>query len=285
MFSFRDTIKLESPTMSILRKALVKITGNHLAHKLLEKNADLTQYLMGIGTAVGADSNGEMAVVELLKKKYQPPYCIFDVGSNKGQYLTALINTLLACEYTVHCFEPASHTFNLLKETANAFCTEKIKLNNFALGKEQGQFKLYYNAPGSGLASLTKRRLDHFNIDFDKSEVVEVDTLDNYCQKNEVEFVHLLKMDVEGHELDVLKGAENMLNAKKVGMISFEFGGCNIDTRSYFLDFFYLFGDLEMNVFRITPSGYLYPMKDYDEIYEQFRVSNYVAVSKCLFED
>ena len=49
-----------------------------------------------------------------------------------------------------------------------------------ALGKEIGEMTLYYNKPGSGLASLSKRRLEHFNIDFDESEIVKVDTLDHY---------------------------------------------------------------------------------------------------------
>lgn len=46
-------------------------------------------------------------------------------------------------------------------------------------------------------------------------------------------------MAVEGHELDVLAGAEEAL--KSVQLVQFEFGGCNIDTRTYFQDFFYFF--------------------------------------------
>ena len=64
-----------------------------------------------------------------------------------------------------------------------------------------------------------------------------------------------------------------------VDMVSFEFGGCNIDTRTFFKDFWYFFSEIEFSLFRITPSGYLFPLKSYQETYEQFRTMNFVALA------
>lgn len=89
-------------------------------------------------------------------------------------------------------------------------------LNNFALSKARGKSTLYYDKAGSGLASLTKRDLSHINRSFESSEDVLVETLDAYCEKNNIAFIDLLKIDVEGHELDVLSGAINMLQSKKL---------------------------------------------------------------------
>ena len=90
-----------------------------------------------------------------------------------------------------------------------------------------------------------------------------------------------MKLDVEGHELDVLRGAVRMLESQKIKMISFEFGSCNLDSRTYFQDFFYFFKEIGMStLFRITPSGYLSPIKEYQEIYEQFRTTNFIALPK-----
>ena len=69
---------------------------------------------------------------------------------------------------------------------------------------------MHYDSAGSGLASLTKRKLDHFNIDFSKEEKVDIDTIDNYCAENSIDHIHLLKIDIEGHELDVLSGSKRM---------------------------------------------------------------------------
>ena len=262
--------------MSLLKKLLVQLTGNGFAQRLLEKNVNVSQFMMGIGSGSGVESSGERVVLDLICQKCSSPYCIFDVGSNEGQYLSLLYRVLPINGLSVHCFEPSSWTFNLLKK--NSPDENSIKLNNIALGKEKGKMTLYYNEPGSGLASLTKRRLEHFNIDFDKSETVKVDTLDNYCFENAIDRIHLLKLDVEGHELDVLSGASDMFHKEAIDIVAFEFGGCNIDTHSFFQDFYYFFRNIKMNISRITPSGYLYPIDSYKEIFEQFRTTNFVCM-------
>ena len=148
-----------------------------------------------------------------------------------------------------------------------------------SLSLKKREAVLHFNSVGSGLASLTKRRLDHFGIDFNKSEKVEISTIDNYCSENAINHIHLLKIDIEGHELDALAGARRMFDKKSIDIVTFEFGGCNIDTRTFFQDFWYFFSEINMKMFRITPSGYLYPIESYNEIYEQFRTINFIATS------
>lgn len=63
-------------------------------------------------------------------------------------------------------------------------------------------------------------------------------TVDDYCRESHVEHIHLLKIDVEGHELDVLHGATEMFQRKAIDVVTFEFGGCNIDTHTFFQNFF-----------------------------------------------
>ena len=40
---------------------------------------------------------------------------------------------------------------------------------------------------------------------------MDIDTIDNYCAENSIDHIHLLKIDIEGHELDVLSGARECL--------------------------------------------------------------------------
>ena len=90
----------------------------------------------------------------------------------------------------------------------------------------------------------------------------------------------MLKIDVEGHELDILYGSLYMLRNERIKMISFEFGGCNIDSRTYFQDFWYFFKENGMwSIFRIAPSGYLVPIQQYKEIYEQFCTTNFLVIN------
>jgi len=258
----------------------MKLSGNAFFQRLLERTVDKSQSLMGIGSGTDVESSGEKVVIGMLQKIYNPPYCIFDVGANTGQFLKLILENLVTEDFYIRCFEPGGETFRRLVE--NCEPDRRIILNNTGLGKEKGETVLYYDAPGSGLASLTKRRLSHFNIPFNQSETVKIDTVDNYCKNNDIERIHLLKIDVEGHELDVLSGAAKMIGNKSIDMISFEFGGCNIDTRSFFQDFYYFFNGFHMNMFRITPSGYLYPINSYKEIFEQFRTTNFLAIQEKL---
>jgi hypothetical protein len=153
-----------------------------------------------------------------------------------------------------------------------------VVLNNCGLGKEKGELQLYYDAEESG-GSLTKRRLNHMGIDYSQSETVTIDTLDNYCENNGISCIDLLKADIEGHELDLFLGAKRMFQTGSVRIATFEFGGCNIDTHTYFQDYFYYFKEMNMDLYRITPSGYLYPINGYSERQEQFQTTNFAAIN------
>jgi hypothetical protein len=87
-----------------------------------------------------------------------------------------------------------------------------------------------------------------------------------------------LKLDIEGHELKALNGATQMINSKKIDVIQFEFGGCNIDSRTYFQYFFYLLKD-NYYIYRILKDG-LFEMPTYKKTYEIFITINYLAVKK-----
>jgi len=82
-------------------------------------------------------------------------------------------------------------------------------------------------------------------------------------------------MDVEGNELKVLDGALNMLASKRIRFIQFEFGGCNIDSRTFFQDFYYLLNK-DFQLYRIVQDG-LFPINHYKECYELFMTTNFLA--------
>lgn len=264
--------------MSVLKQALFRMSGSQWAQGLLERNARFSQYFMGVGSGAGVFSSGERVVFDLLRETAAAPYCIFDVGANRGQFLSLARKSLADAGYRIHCFEPGRETFAMLRAAAPP--DEHIHLENLGLGREPGQLTLHYDRAGSGLASLTRRKLDHFGIDFSQSEDVQIETIDRYRAHHGLARIHLLKIDVEGHELDVLAGARDSLAAGAIDIVAFEFGGCNIDTRTYFRDFWYLFRDAGMKLYRIAPPGLLRPVPAYNELLERFLTTNYVAVKE-----
>lgn len=265
---------------SFLVRLVIAISGFSGGLRFLEWLISRLQLLIGIGLGGSTALSGEKAILKELRRRHErtgEPLCIFDVGANKGKFLELIEKSLQEIPVHVHAFEPSRRMYDIL--CANADGYRNVTFNNKGLGNQKGDLELYSNEEGSGLASLYKRRLDHYGIDLKYSETVTIDTLDNYCLEHDIRKVDLLKLDVEGHELDVLKGGVDMFARKKIAMVSFEFGGCNIDSRTYFQDFFYFFKENGMkSIYRITPSCHLMPIQQYDEIHEQFRTTNFIVL-------
>lgn len=222
-------------------------------------------------------SSGELYVCDLLKKLgIDGKGVFFDVGANVGEYTRTLEEHFP--EARIHCFEPAQETFKVLKENVGA--NKNIVLNNIAIGNKIEERELYYDYETSGLASLYKRQLDYFKIELSESEMVNVGTLDDYCERNNVDVIDLLKMDIEGNELKALQGAERLLGERRIHVIQMEFGGTNIDARTYFRDFWNLLHE-NYYAYRILKNG-LWHITRYTERLECFCCTNYLFINKKL---
>jgi FkbM family methyltransferase len=266
------------PLRPEIRKAIAKASARPSGQAFLQRVVLYAQRLMGIGAGTDVFESGEQGVFTTLRERCSPPYFVFDVGANRGNYVSLLQNRMDPRNLSIHCFEPASHTYGLLAKKCGD--QDDIKLNNFALGETAGRKHLYFDRPGSGLASFTKRNFEHSDRNFGREEEIEVRTLDGYCQRRDISSIDLLKIDVEGHELDVLEGGRDLFENGRIDITTFEFGGCNIDTRTYLRDFFDFFRPLGLTLYRITPTGYIYPLNNYRECQEQFRTTNYLAMEK-----
>lgn len=264
----------------MIKSSLAALSSNQYVQKLLEWNIKIAQYLIGVGSGYDVNHSGEECIFDLLDRDKKKPLTIFDVGANKGQFLDIAIRKLDYSEVNMHCFEPVKTSFEILEKRFSSH--NYVTLNNIALGCKPGYSEIYYETKGSLGASLTRRDLRHIGQTMKQSEFVEIETLDNYCTTNFIDKIDLLKLDVEGHELDVLRGSELFFKQGVIQVVSFEFGGCNIDTRTFFRDYFWFFKEYNMSLYRITPGGSLYPIKFYTEFYEQFKTTNFVAINNKM---
>jgi FkbM family methyltransferase len=239
--------------------------------------------LKGMNFGRGADfkSSGELVVLDYVKKSLaglNREAVIFDVGANVGNYSLAAAGIFagLPAGFVIYAFEPSLRTFEKLKNNVSKLqCVQAV---NAGLSDKNARAILYSDSEFSGLSSLNKRQLQHVGLVMNLREEVSLVTLDDYCARQGIAEVDFLKLDVEGHELLVLNGAGQMLASGKIRFIQFEFGGCNIDSRTFFRDFYYLLSS-HYRISRVLKDG-LYPILAYRETDEIFITTNYFAELK-----
>lgn len=157
--------------------------------------------------------NGRFLVLDL-KRAGIYPKTIFDVGANLGQ--TGLYYHYHFNQSRIFCFEPVKATYSRMVE--NTKNTSVICINK-ALGDKAGEMEIYKSDTDSDIASINGSGINFLS----QSEVIAVDTGENICLAHNVEMIDLLKIDVEGYEIQALNGFNNLLQ-NKVKVIYIEAG-------------------------------------------------------------
>lgn len=196
---------------------------------------------------------------------------ILDVGANVGNYTQAVL-AILGDRCHVRAFEPS--TVAAEKFALRIGSNDRVRLHRLALSDTAGVSKLYAASAGSPVATLNPDSLGGIDGRDQAFEEVQTETLDRFCHDNRIERIHLLKMDVEGCEFKILKGAPGMLAAGRIDGIQWEFGYNNVDSRVFFRDFHNLLSP-QYHLFRIVKDG-IYPLSSAYP-YEVFRTVNYYA--------
>jgi FkbM family methyltransferase len=247
---------------------------SHFARRRLRRLERIVQRIQGKGYQVPSLEHEVWMARRFLP---QSGGIVFDVGAHRGEWTRELLRQAPGIA-EVHCFEPsASHWPEIA-----AIGDPRVRLVQAAVADSVGEAVLYSTEPGSVLASLTARDLSHMGLTFEHTERVRTLTLDSYLQSGAIERVDYLKLDVEGHELAALRGADAALRRKAINALSFEFGGCNIDTRVFFRDFWKLLTGHGYSLYRLAPRRRLWPVESYSEEAESFLFANYVALSEGL---
>lgn len=149
---------------------------------------------------------------------------IFDVGACKGEYTDYVLSKIPQAKCFL--FEPNPELFNGLKYK------NKYQL---ALADKTGQIDFHLcSGKHNELSSIYER--DVFKETGSETITVNTKTIDEFCVSKFVLIIDILKIDVEGAEFSVLKGAENMMSQKRIKFIQVEYGGTYLDAGIKFAD-------------------------------------------------
>ena len=236
-------------------------------YKILLLIEKIFGYLQGKGYGSHTVENEVKLALSLLGHR---PTVVFDIGANKGNWTKCLLDLYPGTR--VYLFEPQTICADELKIKYSKL--ENVLVFEKAVGAKAEARTLFYDFEGSGLASLTLRKIDYAGFKLSNSMPVETISMDQFILEHSIGQIDLIKIDVEGHELEVFSGMHNLLNGnKRPKVIQFEFGGCNIDSRTFFKDFFELFSK-DYLIYRQTPFG-LDIISEYREADECFRTTNF----------
>jgi FkbM family methyltransferase len=206
-----------------------------------------------------------------------PTAVVLDVGANVGQY-SDLVREL-GPETVVHAFEPHPDSFAALAQLATRI---GVAVHPFALGEARAEIKIfdYADEAGSQHASVYREVIEDVHRRPSRSWTIRCETLDSIADEWKLTRIGLLKIDTEGHELAVLKGARHLLETGSIDVIQFEFNEMNVISRVFMKDFFALLPNY--NIYRLLGEGAI-AFQVYDPTFmEVFAYQNMACIRRDL---
>jgi FkbM family methyltransferase len=255
---------------SLILSPLIKLCS---AASVVEGAEKYLAFVMGRGSGSGWDADGEVNSIAKFIRSSTP--IIFDVGANNGSWSLSLSKKLNK-NAKFFLFECAPYCFPGLDERLPLI--ENVTLFKHAISDKRGSTKLFITTVGSGCGSLHARK-DVGIVDYKYTQIeVQTKILDEVFDDLNLVTIDFLKMDIEGHEYSALLGASDLLGSNKILSLSFEFGSANVNSRTFFRDFWDLLTGKGYMIYRIIPGGGVVRVEVYSEQLEYFRgATNYIA--------
>ena len=163
--------------------------------------------------------------------KNEKKLVIFDVGCYRGIFAKSMLDLIGNKKYKIYLFDINK---KVKKYISYLLRLKNIYYNEVALSNKNGKANYNYNkffeAAGSSLSSLVKneamwnftRKLVLLSRKEFVTYKVHTITLDSFVKKNKIKSIDILKIDIEGSEYELLKGAKNTLNKNKIKIILVE---------------------------------------------------------------
>ena len=207
-----------------------------------------------------------------------PSPVLVDVGANVGNYSARFLNSFPNAQ--IFAIEPNYENF--AKLSRNLEGQGNVSFINSAAGATNGTANLYDRLDLGGASShgsLIEEVITDFHEQQSVKTSVPIATLDKIVDLRSIKSIDLLKIDTEGFELEVLKGAENTLSRNLVKIVQIEFNFTNLYSKVFLSDICQLLQSHKP--FRLLPSS-LIPLPESSIYREIFAFQNIVFIRNDL---
>ena len=221
-------------------------------------------------------SSGEIYFLRKVCKE-NPKICL-DIGANIGKYSNYLLENSSA---KIIAFEPMPKTFNQLIKIKKIY-PNRFYINRIGLGQKKTKKNIYFDKNNLQWANFNPE-VNKINYLKDNKKIMcSLDTLDNFVKKNKKIInskIDLIKIDTEGFELEVLKGAEKTIKQFKPKYIQLEYNWHHLFKNTNLYYFSKILKDY--NTFKILPfSKKLLKINAEKPEHNYFNYSNIVFIRK-----
>jgi FkbM family methyltransferase len=210
------------PCSNVLRNAYYKFLKSDIQNRTVIKNVDGINYELDltevIDSAIYFNNNREPHTSNALKRLCQPGMTIFDIGANVGSHALPIAQSA-GVKGKVYAFEPVPWALDKLKKNLSLNNFKNVLVQPIALSDHINE-----NATFSLRASFKTTSGKPVNEDGDLNEnwwdaceevKVKVETVDNFIIREEITSLDVIKLDVDGFEAKVLRGAQSTLDKFK----------------------------------------------------------------------
>lgn len=239
--------------------------------------------------ALDLSITGEKLAVQIISENLRidknkgEKWIVIDAGAHEGIYSDFLFSDFQKNkeESTFYLIEPQRRLYSKLVEKYS--CYSAFKIFDFAVSDANNKSKeLFYSKQYDKLATLLPIKLQDFSKGrfLDLSIFVPTIRLDEFVMSQSLDYVDILKLDIEGLEYIALNSLQRNFNSGKFRCIQFEYSFMNIVSKDFFYDFWILLSD-NYYFFRIVKDG-LYRIKDYSLEIETLAPINYVLFHRSI---
>ena len=153
-----------------------------------------------------------LEILELIKKESSHPIkTIFDIGGNIGSW-SLLVKTIFP-QAEVHAFEPLENFASSFTENTKNF--SDISVHQVALGSVDEVSEIHVAGDSSSSLPLGGLMKEQYDITTKEKKKIQTVILDDYIESNAINLPDLIKLDIQGYELEALKGAKKAMQYAK----------------------------------------------------------------------
>ena len=197
---------------------------------------------------------------------------VADVGANVGRWSRSLLAAASEAgrleDVRLHAFEPDTTAYKQLERALGGM---SAALSSLALSDRKGTSAFHVMGPAAGTNSLHQ-----VPGSLVTTRTIHTSTLEGYAADGALPGFALVKIDTEGNDLAVLRGARGLLAEHRIAVVQFEYNHRWVFSRTFLCDAFDLLTGLGYQVGKLTPRGVeFYP--GWDPELETFVHGNYVA--------